>query len=177
MTTTPAAESALVVPVPMAEAVVEPWRKRLDPACVLGLPAHVTVLYPFVPPPGVDEAMRDELRELFGSVSAFDFELTEVRWFGEDVVWVQPKPVEPFLELTALVENRWPEFPPYGGAHADLVPHLTIAQDCPLPEMQEAAAAVAAQLPIPGRADRVWLMAGRQDPDSWEVQEEFPLLT
>src|SRR5690606_40577695 len=138
-----ASETALVIPVPEAEPAVGRWRDRLDPACTLGVPAHITVLYPFVPPSWLDQTFVDELGELLGGVGAFEFELTEVRWFDEDVVWVEPKPAEPFLRLTELVVARWPEFPPYQGAHAELVPHLTIAQDCPRREMEEAAAAVA----------------------------------
>jgi hypothetical protein len=43
-------ESALLIPVPAAEPTVQRWRERLDPACRLGVPAHVTLLYPFVAP-------------------------------------------------------------------------------------------------------------------------------
>ena len=46
-----ASESAVLVPFPEAERVVSPYRARLDGAAALGVPAHVTVLYPFVPPP------------------------------------------------------------------------------------------------------------------------------
>lgn len=177
MTVREASETALVIPVPEAEPAVGRWRDRLDPACTLGVPAHITVLYPFVPPSWLDQTFLDELGELLGGVGAFEFELTEVRWFDEDVVWVEPKPAEPFLRLTELVVARWPEFPPYQGAHAELVPHLTIAQDCPRREMEEAAAAVARELPIRSRADRVWLMAGGLSPGSWEVRADFPLAT
>jgi hypothetical protein len=48
-----AAESAVLVPVPEAERGVSGHRNRLDRAAVWGVPAHVTVLYPFVPPPAV----------------------------------------------------------------------------------------------------------------------------
>jgi hypothetical protein len=41
--------SAVLVPVPEAERVVSRYRARLDGAAALGVPAHVTVLYPFVP--------------------------------------------------------------------------------------------------------------------------------
>jgi hypothetical protein len=44
------AESTILVPVPEAEPVVGQLRARLDRAASRGIPAHVTVLYPFVPP-------------------------------------------------------------------------------------------------------------------------------
>lgn len=43
-------ESAILVPVPQAEPVVGHLRARLDRAAGRGVPAHVTVLYPFLPP-------------------------------------------------------------------------------------------------------------------------------
>ena len=43
------ARSALVVAVPDAEPVVGHLMLRLDANAVLGVPAHVTVLFPFVP--------------------------------------------------------------------------------------------------------------------------------
>ena len=43
-------ESAILVPVPEAGPVVGRLRARLDRSASRGVPAHVTVLYPFVPP-------------------------------------------------------------------------------------------------------------------------------
>src|SRR5215207_2399787 len=48
-------ESALLIPVPAAEPTLQRWRERLDPACRLGVPAHVTLLYPFVAPAALDD--------------------------------------------------------------------------------------------------------------------------
>ena len=42
--------SAVVVEVPEAEPLVGAWRLRFDPVAALGMPAHVTLLYPFVAP-------------------------------------------------------------------------------------------------------------------------------
>src|ERR1700729_2595365 len=52
-------ESCLLVPVPEAEAVVGRVRGRLDRAAAWGVPAHVTILYPFVLP----EAITSEAAE------------------------------------------------------------------------------------------------------------------
>ena len=42
-------ESALVVLVPEAEAIVGRWRQRYDPSAAVGMPAHNTLNYPFLP--------------------------------------------------------------------------------------------------------------------------------
>jgi hypothetical protein len=73
-----ASESALLIPVPNAEAAVQHWRQQLDPASHLGVPAHVTVLYPFLPPAGLDGAVITRLANVFQRQSAFAFSLTRV---------------------------------------------------------------------------------------------------
>jgi hypothetical protein len=45
--------SALIVEVPAAEPVVARHRERLDSSAPLGIPAHVTVLYPFMRPDAI----------------------------------------------------------------------------------------------------------------------------
>jgi hypothetical protein len=42
-------ESALVVLVPEAEPLVGPFRERYDPSASAGMPAHITINYPFLP--------------------------------------------------------------------------------------------------------------------------------
>jgi hypothetical protein len=41
----PEEKSGLVIPIPDAEAAVKRWRENLDPGCILGVPAHITVLF------------------------------------------------------------------------------------------------------------------------------------
>jgi 2'-5' RNA ligase len=177
------AESGLVVPVPSATAAVAPRRERLDPAAVYGVPAHVTVLYPFVPP---DELGPDDLHtlaEMFAAAAPFDFVLDRVGWFGESVLYLAPTPAEPFVALTRQVVARYPAHLPYDGAFDDITPHLTVGDRGTLAELRDAAAAVAPALPITARATDVWLMVGtparvdtavRRD-GSWRVRARFPL--
>ena len=86
-------ETGLVIPVPEMEKLVRTWR----PTAVelWEIPAHITVLYPWVPPP-VPAASLERLTALLETVGPFDFELTDVAWFGEDVVYVTPHPPEVF---------------------------------------------------------------------------------
>jgi hypothetical protein len=44
------AESAFIVRVPEAEPHVAHLRERFDPMALLGVPAHITLLYPFLSP-------------------------------------------------------------------------------------------------------------------------------
>ncbi len=89
--------------VPAAEPLVGGHRHNLDAAAAWGVPAHVTVLYPFVEPTAVDEYVLATLAAAVGSVAAFDCRFPRTRWFGEDVLWLDPEPAEPFGELIAAV--------------------------------------------------------------------------
>jgi 2'-5' RNA ligase len=72
-------ESALVVLVPEAEALVKPFRDQYDPSAAAGMPAHITVLYPFKPPQDLTAAVVTALQELFTRFSSFTFSLAHVR--------------------------------------------------------------------------------------------------
>jgi hypothetical protein len=90
-----AAESAVLVPVPEAERVVSGHRARFDRAATWGVPAHVTVLYPFVAPSAITAATIAVLAGAAETISAFDCEFSATAWFGKEVIWLAPRPDEP----------------------------------------------------------------------------------
>jgi 2'-5' RNA ligase len=68
--------SALIVAVPEAAAVVDTWRERTSYAKPSsGMPPHVTILAPFVPPATIDDLLIEDLRTLFGTFESFTFEV------------------------------------------------------------------------------------------------------
>src|SRR5436305_14446142 len=110
--------TAIVVVVPEAQALYDAWRERWDPAP--GIPAHVTLLFPFRPAERVDDALLAELRALFAAVAPFDVEFPRIGRFAE-VAWLAPEPAEPFVALTETRVARFPEHPPYGGTGFALI--------------------------------------------------------
>lgn len=170
-----AIETALIVPVPAAEDVVGVHRARFDQAARWGVPAHVTALYPFVPPGAVTDDLLEAVRETVAGVPRFGIEFAEVRWFGDQVAWLAPTPDQPFRALTDALFSRFPDHPPYRGEFADVVPHLTIGHDVPVADLAAAAEAVAAQLPLRAEAREVWLMVGAPEPDAWRRAARFAL--
>ena len=169
--------SGVVVTVPEADPVVGQHRLLLDPAASWGVPAHVTVLYPFVSPPDLRSADLDRLGEAVAQVTAFDAELPRVDWFGEDVVWLAPEPAEQFRRLISVVGAAFPHVLPYGGEFDDVVPHLTIGGPSlgTLDELRRAAEAIAPHLPVRTRVDEVAVMAGRREAGSWRTVARLPL--
>ncbi|MCG5442211.1 2'-5' RNA ligase family protein [Micromonospora sp. NIE79] len=168
-------QTALIVPIPEAEDAVGRFRASLDRAASWGVPAHVTVLYPFLPPQQINEQALAVLREAFAGIPRFDVALTHVDWFGDAVLWLAPQPDLPFRDLTEAVWQRFPEAPPYAGAHSDVVPHLTIGHDAAKPVLSHAAETISAHLPINAAIDRVLLIAGTPDVSPWRTVCEFPL--
>jgi len=111
------------------------------------------------------------------SVGSFDCEFAGTKWFGQDVLWLAPEPDEPFRALTRAVRAAFPHYRPYGGAHEDSVPHLTVghAPLAGLGDLRAAEAGLRPMLPIRARVTRAWLMAGRAAPGSWHLMAELPL--
>jgi 2'-5' RNA ligase len=170
-----ATQTALIVAVPEAEAAVGRWRALLDPAASWGVPAHVTVLYPFVAPDQVTEAVLEQLAGVAAAFPRFRVTFGRVAWFGDDVVWLAPAPDEPFKALTMALWRRFPHSPPYGGEHSEVVPHLTIGHGAAKPVLQQAAEAVEAHLPVDAAIGRLRLIAGSQEPGSWRTVAAFDL--
>ncbi len=173
--------SALLLPVPAAEPAVGAHRALLDAAARDGVPAHITVLYPFLPAALIDDAMLASLARLFAGVSAFGFTLDRVEWFGADVVWLGPRDPAPFRALTELAFTAYPSCPPYGGQHTEVIPHLTIGHRGGPDALCAAADAVRPCLPIDAVATEVILMTGPPPgnpdtpPGQWRTRATFPL--
>jgi hypothetical protein len=169
--------SAVLVRVPEAERVVSRLRARLDPAAAAGVPAHVTVLYPFVAPSAITAGTVAALAEAVASVAAFECRFADTAWFGQDVLWLAPRPEEPFRALTRAACAAFPGYLPYGGAFDDVIPHLTVG-DRPaggVTDLRAAEAELRPRLPVAARVSRVWLMTGSMAPDSWHTEAELPL--
>ncbi len=170
----PARPSALLAEVPAAEPVVGRWRERLDTNARLGIPAHVTVLYPFIPAGQLDAPIRQRLARLFGAVPSFGFVLDHVGWFDAEVVWLGPRDPAPFRGLTDRVFAEFAAYPPFGGQFDEVVPHLTVGHRKPTAGLRAAEAAVQPHLPIEGvlRAVSLWT----QDRDErWQRVARFDL--
>lgn len=169
--------SGLIVAVPESEAVVRHHRDALDVNARGGVPAHFTVLYPFLPPHLIDEAVLERLATLFAAVPSFDIALTHTAWFGEHVLWLAPEDPAPLRALTELVHAAFPEYPPFAGLFEDVVPHLTVGHGVHLAEMIAAEGEVQQHLPVRSTAREVVLMTQVEPEGVWSTAARFPLAT
>ena len=152
--------TALIIEVPEAEPAIGALRLDHDPSAAQGVPAHVTVLFPFASP-----ADEDAVADLFARFRPFDFTLDRVERFEEGPVWLRPRPATPFVDLTAAVVQRWPDYPPYEGEHDEIIPHVTVSMT-PID--------VEIALPIAAHAHEVTLIE-QADGGRWSVVRRFPL--
>jgi 2'-5' RNA ligase len=157
--------------------VVAHHRQHFDHSAEWGVPAHLTVLYPFLSPAAVDAESLAGLSAAIGSVDAFECTFRRTGWFGAEALWLAPEPEEPLRRLTLAVWAAFPGYPPYGGVHDDIQPHLTVAERAlGGPGALEAAEAdVAARLPLSQRIDHVLLIAGSTEPRSWRTLHRLAL--
>ncbi|MFC4117463.1 2'-5' RNA ligase family protein [Nonomuraea zeae] len=168
-----AGETALLAVIAESEPLVGPWRQRFDSSASAGVPAHVTVLVPFLDIERVDAAVIDELRTLFGAHAPFTARFDTFRRFS-DVLYLAPTPDQPFRALTEAVVARWPEAPPYGGQFAEIIPHLTVAYSPQAQVLDEVEAALTARLPVTADVAAISLFVS--DGDRWHCRTEFALL-
>jgi 2'-5' RNA ligase len=153
----------------VAEQLVGSLRARHDPAANAGMPAHVTLLYPFLRPGRIDAGVERSLGEVLTAFSQFEFTLARVGRFP-GVLYLAPEPREAFVRLTEALVARWPGCPPYGGQYEEVVPHLTVAMGTEPPGVADS---LAAALPIRTQADRAALMMRRRG-EAWATRIELP---
>jgi 2'-5' RNA ligase len=162
----------VVVTVPEAEPVVRDWRLRHTYDAPLGMPAHVTLLFPFVPADRLGGAQA-RVAEVVAAAPAFDVAFASTARFPE-VLYLAPKPAQPFAALTEAIVSEWPEHPPYEGAFETVMPHLTVAESEDSAVLDRISAEVEPQLPIEARVGEASLFV-EDDEGRWSEHSRLPL--
>jgi 2'-5' RNA ligase len=150
---------------------LERIRRSHDPAASMGVPAHVTLLYPFLPMAQLAPEVRRSLAGIAGGTHSFDVRFARIASFPA-AVYLAPDRPAPFVRLTALIAERFPGHPPYGGAFGAVVPHLTLATS----EASLAPITATAErfLPFTRRASSIELLA-QDDSGRWRLRWRIPL--
>ena len=167
-------ETAVVCAFPELSSIVDGWRERtcIEDRPSMGIPPHVTLLYPFVPAEAAEGSL-DGLRELFAAAPSFAVSFRELRRWPE-MAYLAPEPPEPFARLTEAIAERWPAHPPYEGIHDVVIPHLTVAygDDALLEEVE---ANITPKLPIEAYVTEAVLLEELEPEIRWGERARFPL--
>ena len=128
----PPPSRALVILTPLP-AAIERIRQRYDPAAALGVPAHVTIMYPFLPPADITGGVNQELKTLAGQHVRFRYRLGGLLDWPDDVLVIAVEPASAFQALTAAVHDNW-GLDPYAGQIPidEIVPHVTVGSGVPV---------------------------------------------
>lgn len=165
-------QTGVAIPVPEADPLLAAVAMRFPEAVRQGVPAHVSVLYPFLPAEKLDDRVISGLSELFAGQPAMSVTFGACHRSGEFVA-LRPEPIEGLEELVSDARRRWPEVLPYEGLYGGVEPHVTVA----LHTTEERAAVVESEivpewLPISAELREAWLLIfnGR-----WTVRQRFEL--
>ena len=174
----PARRSGIIVPIRLPNDL-EAIRLREVASARAGAPAHVTLLFPFVPVASLGADAIAGAAAVVAAQPAFDVVLREVRRWDpgggapEGVIWLDPEPAEPFVRLTMALARAFPDHQPYGGIHDTIVPHLTIASD-DRRRLGAVEAEAVRSLPLRRRVSAAALIVEGAD-GRWRTRRRLPL--
>ncbi len=101
----PAGTTGLIVAVPEAEPIVGQWRGRFDGSAAAAVPAHITVLFPFLARHLLAGKRLADLAALVAGHQAFKVELRECRRFPA-ALYLAPVPDTRLQALTEAIAPR-----------------------------------------------------------------------
>ncbi|MER6198530.1 2'-5' RNA ligase family protein [Streptomyces sp. NPDC001586] len=163
--------TAVVIALPDAAPLLDAaW--RIDPALVRrGVPAHVSLLYPFVPESALTGEDEKGVRSLAAGFPAAELVLGELVAESGFVAVAVP-------ELQPLVDAfraQWPEVRPYGGRFGTRpAAHVTVAMGADDPTASaRVRAAVGSLLPLRARAAAVQVVVLTEE--GWRPRFTAPL--
>jgi hypothetical protein len=163
--------TGVVIPVPGADLLLARAATRSD-GVRQGVPAHVSLLYPFVPVAERHDSTLRELGEVFERQPALDVEFDRCHR-RDNFVFLQPSPLRPVMDLGDELRQRWPDVVPYDGLYGEQVePHLTITLGADASQATAVAHLVATELPLSATLQEAWLVAVRDG--QWTLHERFP---
>jgi 2'-5' RNA ligase len=163
-------ESAIAIRVRLPRDL-ERFRVAHVQSAALGVPAHVTLIYPFVPAERLDAVVRRRVAGALASQPTFAFRLSAVRRWP-NTLYLAVEPAAPFEAMVGSLVAAFPDYPPYAG-DVPYVPHVTIAEgDDPV------VARLTAPSPPPAsnrqRVTNVLLIAQDRD-EQWRPRWRFGL--
>ena len=164
-------DTALVFLVPETESVVRSWRTAHDPSAAEGMPAHITVLYPFIAEGDLNDHTLKEIATICDERRPIAVCFKEFGRFPR-VLWLKPHGTS-CLELITQIRNRWPECLPYGRSNLEVIPHLTVTDGASEQIVAQAQADIAPHLPLEALISTIALMAF--DGNRWVCRQEFAL--
>jgi hypothetical protein len=146
--------STILAPVPFAGEAVESIRREWDWSASLGVPAHITLLGPFLHPNEITSIVIERLEKLVSDCTAIAIELDRLALIGHTACLL-PRDGRAVAELSAHLERAWPAV---RGRDSQ---HVTLARGVETMSFERLANLVEPLLPLAGSINRVELLVRR----------------
>jgi 2'-5' RNA ligase len=169
----PSGVSAVIIRAHLPDGL-ERLRRRGVGDALAGLPAHLTMLYPFVEPGRLRADVRRRLASVAARTPPFEYQLTGAATWP-DTIYVAVEPIAPFVSLQGRLAEAFPRFPIYGTDPGfAFVPHVTIAEGRPIGDPATLDDPAWRSLPRVGRVASIEVIA--RPPDApWRTIWRLPL--
>ncbi len=167
--------SAVVIIAPhRVQALAVPLMRQHCFNSLMRVPAHITILFPFVPVDDLDDACW-KLRDICAALAPFDVTLDGYGYFPT-TVYLKPRDPEPIKATFRAVHAAFPDCPPYRGEFSsdDITPHMTVGVFKSEAEREQAV--FPAYEPITFQVRRLHLIVGvEHEPLPWITYDVLPL--
>lgn len=163
-------QTAVVIPVPDAEPLLTAVTRHYPEAVRGGVPAHVSLLYPFVPADQLDTQVIARLSGLFDAQPVIS---TTFRTIGrhDGFVCLRPDPPTMLDGVTTTIRQTWPSLTPYNGRYGDVAAHLTVAIHTSSARAAEIERTLLpTYLPVEAELREAWLVVFDQ---RWSLRKRF----
>jgi hypothetical protein len=127
--------------------LINKWRSSSVEVANLGVPPHITLLYPWRDAPLSDDDL-EQLRTVLSKHQAFSLCFDRLETFEVGAIYLALQDGSSARAIMVDLMKAFPDTPPYGGAFLDPVPHLTIAK-CDPENVQVLKAEIARALRLP----------------------------
>ena len=127
MGTVQLATAVVIIASHEVQAIAVPTLRRYTPEALIRVPAHLTLLYPFVEYEQLNTACQ-KLRRILAEVEPFDITMDGYDCFPT-VSFMVPADPGPIQAVFRQILAAFPECPPYRGLFGnDLHPHMTVGE-------------------------------------------------
>jgi 2'-5' RNA ligase len=167
----PSDDTALIIRVALPAALAA-LRLRSDTNAADGVPAHVTLLYPFAAPASIDDGVIRAVGDIVGRHAAWTIVLGERRRWP-DTLYASVEPEAPVRALQAELAAAFPMLPLYSGSFP-FTPHVTIAEGQGAHDPAVGDDPAWGDLPFRCDADAVEVIVHGDD-GRWHVARRFPM--
>jgi 2'-5' RNA ligase len=171
-------ETAISIVLDDARPQLESVRAQFHAGSIaMGIPLHVTLLYPFVPRDLLDDRTVAALEDFFAERQALTVTLVGLAEWPR-VVYAVPEPRDKLLAMMRALWGLFPDYPPYAGEIAEPLPHASLAELEPGESLVEVVAGIRA------RTQSLFLLAcdvrdiallEEHEPSRWRERRRFPL--